>query len=205
MNWRKRLSHLTFPTVREKEDCWLTQWGYHCTYTGNMVKNTSRDTINNHLGTFCGIWTFKHKPQWSLAFYSGARYFEKVNSFNSNIFIPLPLKTALYSAYVNPLTEVSSHKAPIKKIQERQVLIFMAPIQSLSELFSRQFLLLNSFHFSIQLYNDAKKRHMSNKNTYEFEAVVDFQPFWGQALSALWHVNWAEKRLLWLVSTVNMY
>ncbi len=74
-------------------------------------------------------------------------------------------KTAVYSAYINPLTEASQSCYKDDKLQESQVLKFMASIQPFSELLSGQFLLLCSFHFSIQLYNDAKNRHMTNKNT----------------------------------------
>lgn len=45
------------------------------------------------------------------------------------------------------------------------MLISVASIQPVCELISSQFLLLCSFHFSIQPYNDAKKGHMTNKNT----------------------------------------
>lgn len=48
----------------------------------------------------------------------------------------------------------------------------MASIQPFSELLPSQLLRLCSFHFSIQLYNDSKNRHMSNKNI--LKPVADF-------------------------------
>lgn len=82
-----------------------------------------------------------------------------------NVLIPLTPKTAIYSAHINPLTEASQGCCKKEKIQESQVLKFMASLQPFGELLLSQFLLLCSFHFSFQLYNDAKNSRMSNKNT----------------------------------------
>lgn len=91
-----------------------------------------------------------------------------MNSINSSALIPQPPKTAIYSAYINPPTEASQSCYKEEKIQGGQVLKFMASIQPFSELLPSQFLLLCSFHFSIQLYNDAKNRLMTNENTFHF-------------------------------------
>lgn len=84
---------------RQKRVEWHS-WGYHATYTGNMVKETSQDLINKHFSTFCGVLTFKHKTEEASQqtfFFSRRKEFLKGKSINSR-----SQKTAVYSAHINP-------------------------------------------------------------------------------------------------------
>lgn len=46
-NWRKKAFPFSFPTVRETEECWWTQRGYHGINAGNTIKENSQDFFNS--------------------------------------------------------------------------------------------------------------------------------------------------------------
>lgn len=79
------------------------------------------------------------------------------------------------------------------EIKAREPLVW---IRALRELTFCQFVLPSFFHWSVQLYGDAKKRHMTKRKHLGGRSLQISRPFRGQAPSALWHVNPAEKRQL---------